>query len=61
MQPPEKMVPRTIENTRELDETVCMPDDEEVLSLSPFNISFLISMVTKNLGFEFDTIWNFAK
>lgn len=24
------MIPRTIENTRELDETVCKPDDEEV-------------------------------
>ena len=24
------MVPRTIENTREFDETVCKPDDEEV-------------------------------
>jgi hypothetical protein len=23
-------VPRTIENTREVDETVCKPDDEEV-------------------------------
>jgi mRNA degradation ribonuclease J1/J2 len=29
-QPPQKMVPRTIENTREADETVCRPDDEEV-------------------------------
>lgn len=28
------MVPRTIENTRELDETVCLPDDEEVFSYS---------------------------
>lgn len=24
------MVPKTIENTREADETVCRPDDEEV-------------------------------
>lgn len=29
-QPPPKMVPRTIENTREFDETICRPDDEEV-------------------------------
>ncbi|XP_020114902.1 ribosome production factor 1 isoform X3 [Ananas comosus] len=28
-EPPEKKVPRTIENTREPDETVCRPDDEE--------------------------------
>ncbi|KAJ4783542.1 Ribosome production factor 1 [Rhynchospora pubera] len=31
-EPPEKMVPRTIENTRELDETVCRPDDEELFA-----------------------------
>lgn len=30
LQLPEKKVPRTIENTREVDETVCKPDDEEV-------------------------------
>ncbi|ESW07464.2 hypothetical protein PHAVU_010G121301 [Phaseolus vulgaris] len=29
---PEKKVPRTIENTRELDETVCKPDDEELFA-----------------------------
>lgn len=28
-EPPEKQVPKTIENTREPDETVCKPDDEE--------------------------------
>lgn len=28
------MVPRTIENTRELDETICLPDDEEVFPYS---------------------------
>lgn len=28
-EPPEKKTPRTIENTREVDETVCKPDDEE--------------------------------
>lgn len=33
VQPPERMVPRTIENTREPDETVCRPDDDEVISL----------------------------
>ncbi|KAK7381931.1 hypothetical protein VNO80_00504 [Phaseolus coccineus] len=30
---PEKKVPRIIENTRELHETICKPDDEEVLNL----------------------------
>jgi hypothetical protein len=30
LQVPEKQVPRTIENTREPDETVCRPDDQEV-------------------------------
>ncbi|KAF8406654.1 hypothetical protein HHK36_008744 [Tetracentron sinense] len=32
MQPPPKKIPRTIENTREFDETVCMPDDEELFA-----------------------------
>ena len=31
MQPLPRKIPRTIENTRENDETVCKPDDEEVL------------------------------
>ncbi|GAV73500.1 Brix domain-containing protein [Cephalotus follicularis] len=31
-EPPPRMVPRTIENTRELDETVCKPDDEELFA-----------------------------
>ncbi|CAL9113882.1 unnamed protein product [Musa acuminata var. zebrina] len=31
-EPPEKKVPRTIENTREVDETVCRPDDEELFA-----------------------------
>ncbi|KAK4356429.1 hypothetical protein RND71_025400 [Anisodus tanguticus] len=31
-EPPPKMIPRTIENTRELDETVCLPDDEELFA-----------------------------
>ncbi|KAE9463164.1 hypothetical protein C3L33_04917, partial [Rhododendron williamsianum] len=31
-EPPPKMIPRTIENTRELDETVCKPDDEELFA-----------------------------
>ncbi|KAK7294561.1 hypothetical protein RJT34_17450 [Clitoria ternatea] len=31
-EPPAKKVPRTIENTRELDETVCKPDDEELFA-----------------------------
>jgi hypothetical protein len=30
-QPPARMVPRTIENTREPDETIAQPDDEEVI------------------------------
>lgn len=33
-QPPPRAIPRTIENTREVDETVCKPDDEEVLKFS---------------------------
>ncbi|XP_041000716.1 ribosome production factor 1 isoform X1 [Juglans microcarpa x Juglans regia] len=31
-EPPPKSVPRTIENTREFDETVCKPDDEELFA-----------------------------
>lgn len=31
-EPPAKQIPRTIENTREADETVCMPDDEELFA-----------------------------
>ncbi|CAD6340398.1 unnamed protein product [Miscanthus lutarioriparius] len=31
-QPPERQVPRTIENTREPDETVCRPDDQELFA-----------------------------
>ncbi|CAL5050713.1 unnamed protein product [Urochloa decumbens] len=31
-QPPEREVPRTIENTREPDETVCRPDDQELFA-----------------------------
>lgn len=31
-EPPSRPVPRTIENTRELDETVCKPDDEELFA-----------------------------
>ncbi|KAL2998010.1 hypothetical protein AAZX31_09G072700 [Glycine max] len=30
LQPPKKKVPCTIKNTRELNETVCKPDDDEV-------------------------------
>ncbi|CAL5045609.1 unnamed protein product [Urochloa decumbens] len=32
LQPPEREVPRTIENTREPDETVCRPDDQELFA-----------------------------
>lgn len=31
-EPPAKNVPRTIENSREFDETVCKPDDEELFA-----------------------------
>ncbi|KAI9182467.1 hypothetical protein LWI28_025679 [Acer negundo] len=31
-EPPPRAIPRTIENTRELDETVCRPDDEELFA-----------------------------
>lgn len=31
-EPPPKMIPRTIDNTREADETVCKPDDEELFA-----------------------------
>ncbi|KAH7578138.1 hypothetical protein JRO89_XS01G0345100 [Xanthoceras sorbifolium] len=31
-EPPARMIPRTIENTREPDETVCRPDDEELFA-----------------------------
>ncbi|KAF9613141.1 hypothetical protein IFM89_005712 [Coptis chinensis] len=31
-EPPVKAIPRTIENTREVDETVCMPDDQELFA-----------------------------
>ncbi|XP_035539518.1 ribosome production factor 1 isoform X2 [Juglans regia] len=41
-EPPPKSVPRTIENTREFDETVCKPDDEE---RGPAFISELLSVI----------------
>ncbi|XP_052178215.1 uncharacterized protein LOC127791988 [Diospyros lotus] len=31
-EPPPRKIPRTIENTREFDETVCKPDDEELFA-----------------------------
>lgn len=31
-EPPPKKIPRTIENTRELDETICKPDDDELFA-----------------------------
>ncbi|GMY15987.1 ribosome production factor 1 [Fagus crenata] len=31
-EPPPRSIPRTIENTREVDETVCKPDDEELFA-----------------------------
>ncbi len=33
MQPEPRKIPRTIENTREIDETLAQPDDEEVFLL----------------------------
>lgn len=38
VQPPARKTPRTIENTREPDETVCRPDDDEVLPFFPLNL-----------------------
>jgi ribosome production factor 1 len=32
--PPPRKIPRTIKNTKENDETVCKPDNEEVLTHS---------------------------
>ncbi|RVX21122.1 hypothetical protein CK203_002241 [Vitis vinifera] len=44
-EPPAKKIPHTIENTREFDETVCKPDDEEVChSISPW-IYFLLKLI----------------
>ncbi|KAE9615326.1 putative anticodon-binding protein [Lupinus albus] len=40
---PERKVPRTIENTREVDETICKPDDEE---RGPDFISDLLSVIS---------------
>ncbi|KAK6947409.1 Brix domain [Dillenia turbinata] len=31
-EPPSRKIPRTIENTRELDETICKPDDDELFA-----------------------------
>ncbi|TQD85828.1 hypothetical protein C1H46_028607 [Malus baccata] len=31
-EPPAKKIPKTIENTREVDETICKPDDEELFA-----------------------------
>ncbi|CAK9152182.1 unnamed protein product [Ilex paraguariensis] len=31
-EPPPRKIPRTIENTREFDETICKPDDEELFA-----------------------------
>lgn len=47
LQLPPRKVPRTIENTREADETVCKPDDEEVYFLMYLYWSFV-------LGYGFD-------
>lgn len=53
------MVPRTIENTRELDETVCLPDDEEVFPYSclilqvnreKYVVSFIGGLLIKYFG-----------
>lgn len=49
MQPPPRSVPRTIENTREVDETVCKPDDEEVLFLILFIFPLIFLFVYKKI------------
>ncbi|XP_037496079.1 ribosome production factor 1 isoform X2 [Jatropha curcas] len=41
-EPPPRQIPRTIENTREFDETVCKPDDDE---RGPLFISELLSVI----------------
>jgi hypothetical protein len=51
MQPPPRSVPRTIENTREVDETVCKPDDEEVLFLILFIFPLIFLFVYKKFWF----------
>ncbi|KAJ6932447.1 hypothetical protein NC651_008014 [Populus alba x Populus x berolinensis] len=38
VQPSSRKIPRTIKNTRENDETVCKPNDEEELSHSSFSV-----------------------
>lgn len=40
------MIPKTIENTREADETVCRPDDEEVC----------LDLMVIYLNFEFNSL-----
>ncbi|URE25127.1 Brix [Musa troglodytarum] len=61
--PPEKKVPRTIENTREVDETVCRPDDEE---RGPAFIQELLSVIPnahyhKRGTYELKKIVEYAK
>ncbi|URE25126.1 Brix [Musa troglodytarum] len=62
-EPPEKKVPRTIENTREVDETVCRPDDEE---RGPAFIQELLSVIPnahyhKRGTYELKKIVEYAK
>jgi len=39
------MIPKTIENTRESDETVCRPDDEEVCLDLKFDSSQFLNSI----------------
>lgn len=46
MQLPPKKIPRTIENTRELDETICKPDDDEVRVFSLNQMKCYLNLIT---------------
>lgn len=60
------MVPKTIENTREADETVCRPDDEEVkfstfcvlslLHVSMFKVSIFLQLFADIDADEFNPV-----
>lgn len=52
MQLPEKKVPRTIENTREFDETVCKPDDEEVLNFVLCHLEIITVFLLLYIGLD---------
>ena len=51
VQPPPRKIPRTIENTREFDETVCKPDDEVLPhSYCSANFQFIVICSGEYLG-----------